>query len=598
MYHDLKRRRLHYDDPDADLFEKRARNDLHLKSRFEAIFEKYGKDFSDVGDEIDLKTGSIVVNKGHIQSMAHEQDVGQVINPSSQQLSEYWTASEDLRGSSAYGDAVQNNVSSSVESTVESLMSSDTHVENILSDPAIDLFYQKTRHNAASNLHMLSSQEYSSQDNIRRQPSLPAKTPLRNFDVDGVLHRFHNRRLETYDSPLEPAWQAPPLPKDKVVHKQRHNQAPELNREGEKERSKSPSLVSLWAPPSGRGRRKGDGTPRQTREPTSKLRRSSMPSIGTKAGPLGSPKRSNQKGARFRPWTLEEEKLLRHLRTNTRLTYIQLAPYFPDRNWKGIATHWSKILLPGLRTQREFRADALDAADIVAPKVSGDAIQEDTDIDELQAYEFDSRTVNPGMQSERIRKPPPKSPLSRREAPCSPSSVANVPFADFMDGLHRHLGSAAAEPPARSPSIITPGNLDESNLFPKLQPHSKSIHPKSPVPEPQLVAGPSLVTPVTRGNRKKHNISSQARTASATPSRPLDDFSEDELAIPVTISKRPKLVKVPTGSNSTTVSPKLRDLQLDDGSEDELSTPVPQKIMPRRSLTEVSVSKRRKSSLW
>ena len=39
------------------LQQQRARNDLRLKLAFESIFEKYGKDFTEIGDEIDLDTG-------------------------------------------------------------------------------------------------------------------------------------------------------------------------------------------------------------------------------------------------------------------------------------------------------------------------------------------------------------------------------------------------------------------------------------------------------------------------------------------------------------------------------------------------------------
>lgn len=65
-----KRRRLL--SPDMDLNDSRARNNARLKATFESIFEKYGRDFSGVGDEIDLKTGEIVVNNGHLLGMADE----------------------------------------------------------------------------------------------------------------------------------------------------------------------------------------------------------------------------------------------------------------------------------------------------------------------------------------------------------------------------------------------------------------------------------------------------------------------------------------------------------------------------------------------
>lgn len=61
---------------DFDLSARRARNDRKLKSIFEHIFDKYEKDFSSVGDEIDLSTGQIVVNNGHLQSLNDERDPG------------------------------------------------------------------------------------------------------------------------------------------------------------------------------------------------------------------------------------------------------------------------------------------------------------------------------------------------------------------------------------------------------------------------------------------------------------------------------------------------------------------------------------------
>lgn len=72
---------------DADLQIARARNDKKLKSLFEGIFEKYGKDFSDVGDEIDLRTGEIVVNKGHVSLMESEDDTGEALETSQEKHS-------------------------------------------------------------------------------------------------------------------------------------------------------------------------------------------------------------------------------------------------------------------------------------------------------------------------------------------------------------------------------------------------------------------------------------------------------------------------------------------------------------------------------
>ncbi|KAK1837190.1 hypothetical protein QBC39DRAFT_295159 [Podospora conica] len=56
-------------DPGYQLQKKRSFAAFKLKSRFESIFEKYEKDFTDIGDEILLSTGEIAVNNGHLESL-------------------------------------------------------------------------------------------------------------------------------------------------------------------------------------------------------------------------------------------------------------------------------------------------------------------------------------------------------------------------------------------------------------------------------------------------------------------------------------------------------------------------------------------------
>jgi hypothetical protein len=68
--------------PDKTLTRARWRNDLSLKSRFEAIFEKYAHDFTGIGDEIEIATGTVVVNNGHLEAMEDEKDTGTTMHPS------------------------------------------------------------------------------------------------------------------------------------------------------------------------------------------------------------------------------------------------------------------------------------------------------------------------------------------------------------------------------------------------------------------------------------------------------------------------------------------------------------------------------------
>lgn len=64
-------------DPVYQLEQARARASNRLKSRFEDIFAKYEKDFTGIGDEIDLRTGKVVVNNGHLQSITSVQEFGE-----------------------------------------------------------------------------------------------------------------------------------------------------------------------------------------------------------------------------------------------------------------------------------------------------------------------------------------------------------------------------------------------------------------------------------------------------------------------------------------------------------------------------------------
>ena len=75
----LKRPRLSLfaDEPyNAELDIARTQNDLLLKSRFEAIFAKFSEDFTGVGDEIDLGTGNVIIDNGHLATMENEKDIG------------------------------------------------------------------------------------------------------------------------------------------------------------------------------------------------------------------------------------------------------------------------------------------------------------------------------------------------------------------------------------------------------------------------------------------------------------------------------------------------------------------------------------------
>ena len=588
MDHHSKRRRLRYDDPDAELYEKRARNDLHLKSRFEAIFEKFGKDFSEVGDEIDMHTGKIVVNKGHLDGMAHEQDLGQAIDPSSQRLSRQGMAIQDLGGSLMD----RGLASSTVECTVEPLLGSDTDMEDLLSDSAVDLLSRGTSQAAASSSKKPSSPQDRNLKRSRTQAPEPDETPLRRLNVDNVLNRFHHRQMAIYDSPIEPAWEVPPLPVDKIVQAQRPVQKSRRSEEDEKRRSASPNLGSLWSPFPSRGPAKNEAAAIDSRKAISKMRRSSMPAIKTKKACSSLPKQSISKVTHSNRWTVREKSLLRHLRANSKLSFKQLVPYFPGRSCNGIVSYWQRELAPGLSQYQECWTNNSDPAVVtIAANV------EDTDVDELQAYDYVFQPSKTVVQSKTVRGPSPNAFLSRREVPTSPCRTAQVPFEDFLDSLRQHSRSESSEVQVHSSPNVIPQTPLESHPAAKIHSYQRSTSTAEPAPVAAFAASSTSPILETR-DRKGHVSPSKATTMLNTPGWLTDDLSEDELANPVNVPRNASLAKVWTGSNNSTASPKPQSPHLESGSEDELSTPVQQRLVPKKVRTQTGASKRRKSSFW
>ncbi|KAF8544257.1 hypothetical protein BDD12DRAFT_60455 [Trichophaea hybrida] len=59
---------------DAELARERELNTYRLKNSWERIFEKYGKDLNGVADEVDILTGKVFVDNGHLRAMPDESD--------------------------------------------------------------------------------------------------------------------------------------------------------------------------------------------------------------------------------------------------------------------------------------------------------------------------------------------------------------------------------------------------------------------------------------------------------------------------------------------------------------------------------------------
>lgn len=224
-----------------DLQTARAQNDLRLKSIFEGIFTKYGKDFTEVGDEIDLETGKIVVDNGHLMAMREENDTGDKAA---------WLSddSEDETQPNADLDEPPCEPELSKQVTNDGLGEPDSDSDDSILGCALP-------------------QPCSPRPAARPAPKVHTTLEQANQDP----------------GPKDPLWQAPELPRlfstpsaDRPVKASLSPQLPTLDRE-----PSPPGSGSLWSVPR-RGRPRTEGKPKATpskRRPRAKTKSQSSPVV-------------------------------------------------------------------------------------------------------------------------------------------------------------------------------------------------------------------------------------------------------------------------------------------------------------------------------
>ena len=329
--------------PKFDLHARRAQNDFRLKSRFESIFEKYGRDFDGIGDEIDLKTGEIVVNNGHIQGMTNERDTGgsgystkrlEDSDHDGHALVEYTQEHSDAPRSFDAGDA-------DVVEESEASEQSDFVVDSLIGDVP-----------SSSHLQQLGEKS-------RRAVSVPSddeEDELASSDVEWATHQKDRPRAREHysllkdrfsfvDEPaIDPVWRAPPLPTITRLQTERGRLG--LTSVDDMRECSDEELagISLW-------------TTEIKKRPV--RRRASAESISGrslsfKRGQENNGDESLSYSSDSEPdpqqrvrWTQEEDELLIHLKMTTNLSCAEMVSYFPERQRNAIESHWSYMIRRG-----------------------------------------------------------------------------------------------------------------------------------------------------------------------------------------------------------------------------------------------------------
>ena len=209
-------------DPDQDLQQKRARLDLKLKSTFESIFEKYGKDFEGVGDEIDLYTGEILVDNGHIQQMQNERDAGTI--PSRPRRIQRTLAEED---DSVEGDYFEHEEDEDEEDEEEDYDNDDAlSDEDMVEDDLILRGFAQARQFMESRPALQQSvfdtrlgrrkepRENAALHPTRKSAVLPSRSNiLSQFgpQLGPEIVRYVAEQGALEDDNIEPMWRVPPI---------------------------------------------------------------------------------------------------------------------------------------------------------------------------------------------------------------------------------------------------------------------------------------------------------------------------------------------------------------------------------------------------
>ena len=361
-----KRQRLS-DPSEHTLYHCREQNDLRLKSTFETIFEKYGKDFDGVGDEIDLETGEILVDNGHIFGMVNERDAGNLETgledggdeddyDEDDESDDDWPdektplASTLLSETRRRIDALENTETYRERRYLGEALQSDDDADSLLGFEDSPLGDTESRPSSSSARQISSKSPDSLFDDeeidelASSESECPGlgqawPTPAKATSLGHTpWHSSPLKPLYSSSNSIDPAWRAPSLPIDREP-KNASTPAgfPMRHEVKDLERDYTAQIRSL---------------------PTSKIQISTPEKAShirslVNTGSLGRQRKGHdlENGPLLREvesvkspkWTKAEERLLRYLGTSTTMTCREMKPYFPGRRSHAIMIHWSEM---------------------------------------------------------------------------------------------------------------------------------------------------------------------------------------------------------------------------------------------------------------
>ena len=571
--------------PELDLSYRREQNDRRLKSTFEAIFDKYGKDFDGVGDEIDLETGEIVINNGHVQGMTDERDPGDQ-EDESEYDSDDWSEQEGVLASSLllesrrrlgaleHGELLQRpdyvDDELSLEGDVDSLMGDhESLVEEPILPPTRGTSFPPDSHYEEG-----TEDELASSDPAWPTPARTCSTPRKVWPTPKKMTPLSHtpwrsspvKPVHVDKPPVDPVWKAPPLP----------TRSPSQFPKATDDKVKVPAPRH---PPGNHSRAVLSLPISPERSPELSNSR-----ISKSAADNGNQPKNTRRHPKAR-WTEEEENRLVRLRTTTTMKYSEIQRYFPSRKMRAIMLHWSDMTR-NIKDMDQFlrrygSEDPVASSNSTSPRKHG-GNETTADADILPSV---SSTATPDPESHQNDDPDPQNPdscpdlssgsfspkvegNSTRHEPENPNRRESRE-SEGVDSTSRHNSSNQSPYGESTRKVFTPDLAREEQCevheIPEKTPsqaESKSptvtVKPLNAAEAPQLSYSlygirpdPSEPSNPTNFNHKSlnnrapnislpSNVFSDVRQLSSVPSRKpfflpsyISDESDDELSTPV-----------------------------------------------------------------
>ncbi|KAL9032729.1 MAG: hypothetical protein Q9180_006338 [Flavoplaca navasiana] len=295
-----KRRRLLDNAADAELHKKRRRNDRKLKSRFESIFERYSKDFEGIGDIIDFTQNAIVVDNGHLRGMKGETDLGS--------------------GSPSPIGGTDSLLPERPSTTlpIERIMTGSQDDESDEDDEN----GERDEDDEDDPLGIFEDALTTSVQRVRRSVKSPPSRH-QNDHINQTNTSLHSSTLPWFNNRLvEPAWRVPPLPADTHVGTRSPSASPSIGDDSSRLASFTEG-VSIWA------------LPKRKRRTTPFADSDTHPTLAASREISSEPLISK------RPWTQQEQELLRELKASG-TSWKEIERQLPNRASAAIQMFWSR----------------------------------------------------------------------------------------------------------------------------------------------------------------------------------------------------------------------------------------------------------------